>query len=57
MARACRARSWVESSLTSGVRNGFSVSVAVAFAFFAMCSTEMFVGEAISQRDSYREWS
>ena len=40
MARACRARSWVESSFTSGVRNGFSVVMAVAVHFLEMFSAE-----------------
>ena len=38
MARAWRARSWAESSLTSGVRNGFSDLVAVDLHCLEMCS-------------------
>ena len=38
MARACRARSWVESSFTSGVRNGFSAIAVVAVHLLEMCS-------------------
>ena len=38
MARACRARSWVESSFTSGVRNGFSAFAVVAVHLLEMCS-------------------
>ena len=38
MARAWRARSWEESSLTSGVRNGFSDVMAVDLVLLEMCS-------------------